>query len=99
RGGHVTGVQTCALPIFGSVVSKVLGATHPAIPAFVGLEPKMQHNPYNSASAGFLGISHRSFRPEGEAKGDMVLNGVTLDRLGDRSEERRVGKEGRGRGA
>ena len=44
----------------------------------------MQHNPYNSANAGFLGISHRSFRPEGEAKGDMVLNGVTLDRLADR---------------
>jgi len=71
-------------PEFGSVVSKVLGPTHPATPAFVGLEPKMQHNPYNSASAGFLGISHRSFRPEGEAKGDMVLNGVTLDRLADR---------------
>jgi hypothetical protein len=44
----------------------------------------MQHRPYNDSTAGFLGIAHRSFRPEGEAKGDMVLNGVTLDRLADR---------------
>jgi hypothetical protein len=44
----------------------------------------MQHRPYNDSSAGFLGISHRSFKPEGDAKGDMVLNGVTLDRLADR---------------
>lgn len=71
-------------PEFGSIVSKVLGPTHPAIPAFVGLEPRMQHREYNDSSAGFLGINHRSFKPEGEAKGDMVLNGVTLDRLSDR---------------
>jgi len=71
-------------PEFGSIVSKVLGPTHAAIPAFVGLEPKMQHREYNDSSAGFLGINHRSFKPEGEAKGDMVLNGVTLDRLSDR---------------
>src|SRR6266550_8041146 len=71
-------------PEFGSIVSKVLGPTSAAIPAFVGLEPRMQHREYNDSSAGFLGINHRSFKPEGEAKGDMVLNGVTLDRLGDR---------------
>src|SRR3954467_15861195 len=71
-------------PEFGSIVSKVLGPAQPAVPAFVGLEPKMQHRPYNDSTAGFLGISHRSFKPEGEAKGDMVLNGVTLDRLADR---------------
>src|SRR5439155_23284273 len=28
--------------------------------------------------------AHRSFRPEGNGKEDMVLNGVTLDRLADR---------------
>jgi hypothetical protein len=44
----------------------------------------MQHRPYNDSHAGFLGIAHRSFKPEGEANGDMVLNGVTLDRLNDR---------------
>src|SRR5437660_1007360 len=71
-------------PEFGSIVSKVLGPTQQAVPAFVGLEPRMQHREYNDSSAGFLGINHGSFKPEGEAKGDMVLNGVTLDRLADR---------------
>jgi hypothetical protein len=71
-------------PSFGSIVSKLQGATHPAVPAYIGLEPKMQHHPYNAAGPGFLGIAHRSFRPEGDGKGDMVLNGVTLERLADR---------------
>jgi hypothetical protein len=44
----------------------------------------MQHHPYNAAGPGFLGVSHRSFRPEGDGKPDMVLNGITLDRLADR---------------
>jgi hypothetical protein len=60
------------------------GPTDQAVPPFIGLEPIMQHRPYNSSGAGFLGISHRSFRPEGDGKSDMVLNGVTLDRLSDR---------------
>src|SRR5436190_1743850 len=71
-------------PSIGSVVSKLQGATHPAVPPFVGLEPVMQHKPYNSSGPGFLGVPHRSFRPAGEGKADMVLNGVTLDRLNDR---------------
>ena len=71
-------------PSFGSAVSKVLGAAHAAIPPFIGLEPRMQHRPYNDAGPGFLGVSHRSFKPAGDAKADMVLNGVTLDRLADR---------------
>lgn len=71
-------------PAFGSVVSRVLGAENPAIPPFVGLEPRMQHRPYNASGPGFLGVSHRSFRPEGDGKADMVLNGVSVERLADR---------------
>ena len=71
-------------PSFGAVVSKVLGATDAAVPSFVGLEPRMQHRPYNAASPGFLGVGHSSFRPAGEGKTDMTLNGITLDRLADR---------------
>ena len=71
-------------PTFGSVVSKVLGGGEAGVPAFVGLEPKMQHRPYNAATPGFLGAAHNSFRPEAEGKSDMVLNGVTVDRLADR---------------
>jgi len=44
----------------------------------------MQHKPYNASNPGFLGVANRSFRPEGNGKDDMVLNGVTLDRLADR---------------
>ncbi len=71
-------------PSIGSVVSKLQGATHPAVPPFVGLEPVMQHRPYNSSGPGFLGMPHRSFRPAGQGQADMVLNGVSLDRLNDR---------------
>src|SRR5262245_22593936 len=65
-------------PTFGAVVSKLLGSKHPATPAFVGLEPRMQHRPYNAANPGFLGAGHNSFRPEADGKSDMVLNGITL---------------------
>lgn len=71
-------------PTFGAVVSKLQGMTQPGVPPFVGLEPKMKHHPYNAATPGFLGIGHRSFRPEGDCRADMTLNGITLDRLRDR---------------
>ena len=71
-------------PSFGSLISKVQGGMEPSMPAFLGLEPRMQHRPYNASGPGFLGVSHRSFRPEGDCKTDMVLNGITLERLADR---------------
>ena len=71
-------------PEFGSVVGRVQGATSPAIPPYVGLSPKMQHTPYNSGKPGFLGAAYTPFQPNGEAKDDMVLQGISLDRLGDR---------------
>ncbi len=71
-------------PTFGACVSRVLGAAHPAVPPFVGLEPRMQHRPYNAANAGFVGVAHDAFRPAADAKSDMVLNGVTTERLADR---------------
>src|SRR5215510_13987575 len=71
-------------PTFGAVASKILGPTDPGVPPFIGLEPRMQHRPYNAATPGFLGVGHNSFRPAGEGKADMVLHGVTLERLADR---------------
>jgi hypothetical protein len=72
-------------PSLGSFVSKIQGPVDKAIPAFVGLSPKMGHMEWaDNGQPGFLGISHAPFRPEGEGKSDMVLNGVTLDRLSDR---------------
>ena len=72
-------------PTFGAVVSRLQGAARPSVPPFIGLEPTMKHTPYNAATPGFLGVGHRSFRPEGDCKADMILNGVTLDRLRDRA--------------
>jgi len=72
-------------PCLGSVVSKLHGAAHPAMPPFVGLSPKMGHVPWSDAGQpGFLGVAHAPFKPSGEGQGDMKLNGITLDRLGDR---------------
>ena len=71
-------------PSFGSVVSRVLGPIDAAVPPFIGLEPRMQHRPYNAATAGYIGVGHNSFKPAGDGKADMVLNGVTLEHLADR---------------
>lgn len=72
-------------PSFGSAVSKLLGPTEPRTPAFVGLSPSMKTSSWaDSGQPGFLGMAHAPFKPTAEGKGDMVLNGVTLDRLEDR---------------
>ncbi len=72
-------------PALGSVMSKVRGPAHPSMPAFVGLSPKMGHVPWSDAGdPGFLGVAHAPFKPDGEGKADMVLNDITLERLGDR---------------
>src|SRR3954447_25395514 len=71
-------------PTFGATVSKLAGAADPGIPPFIGLEPRMQHQPYNASNAGYAGVGHNSFRPSGDGKVDMVLNGVTLERLAQR---------------
>ena len=72
-------------PCLGSTLSKLQGPVDPAIPSFVGLSPRMGHTPWADAGApGFLGVAHAPFKPSGAGQKDMVLNGVTLDRLADR---------------
>ncbi|MFM8285604.1 MAG: DUF1501 domain-containing protein [Planctomycetaceae bacterium] len=72
-------------PSLGSVLSKVYGPTDPSVPAFVGLSPRMGHMPWaDNGVPGFLGIAHAPFTPNAEGKDYLVLNGITLDRLGDR---------------
>jgi hypothetical protein len=72
-------------PALGSSLSKLLGAGNTSVPAFVGLAPKMGHMPWaDNGPAGFLGIAHAPFKPSGDGQADMVLKGITLDRLQDR---------------
>ena len=72
-------------PALGSVVAKVQGAVHPAAPPFVGLSPPMGEMRWADAGKpGFLGPGYAPFRPNGEGKGDMVLSGITPERLNDR---------------
>ncbi len=73
-------------PCLGSVVSKVFGPVDRSIPPFVGLAPKMGHMEWaDNGAPGFLGVAHAPFQPnKGAGKEDMVLNGMSLDRLADR---------------
>ncbi|WP_417379123.1 DUF1501 domain-containing protein [Gimesia sp.] len=71
-------------PELGSALSHLKGDPRATSPAYVNLSPKMQHTPYNFGKNSFLGMSHTPFNPNGEMKGDLTLNGITLDRLQDR---------------
>ena len=71
-------------PEIGSVLSRLQGPIDPAVPAYVNLSPTMKHRPYNSGKPGFLGVGYAPFQPQGKVKDDMVLNGISLDRLEDR---------------
>ncbi len=73
-------------PSMGSMLAKLQGSGDQSIPPFVGLAPKMGHVPWSdNGVAGFLGSAHAPFEiNKGAGKDDMILNGITLDRLADR---------------
>jgi hypothetical protein len=71
-------------PQLGSVVGRLQGAVEPSVPPFVSLCYTCTHGPYNEPGPGFLGTARAGFRPLGETREDMVLNGVTPERLHDR---------------
>jgi hypothetical protein len=71
-------------PQFGSTVARLLGPADRAIPPFISLCYTCTHGPYNEPGPGFLGPAFTPFRPTGPERGDLVLHGVTLDRLADR---------------
>src|SRR5687767_8752139 len=84
-GRSMRGAPQGGWPCMGAVLSKLYGSVDPAVPPFVGMSPKMGHVPWADAgSSGFLGVAHSPFKPSGQGKEDMVLNGVTLERLADR---------------
>lgn len=84
--GHDTRQQPAGgWPALGSVLSKQFGPRDPAIPPFVGLSPKTGHAEWgDNGQPGFLGRGFAPFTPAGDGKENLVLNGITLDRLQDR---------------
>jgi hypothetical protein len=78
------GVPAGGWPQFGSAVSKLLGPVDRSVPAFGSLCYTCTHGPYNEPGPGFLGIGQSAFQSLGPTREDMVLRGITSDRLGDR---------------
>ena len=74
-------------PSIGSTISRLQGPLNPDVPPFVSLCYKTSHVPWGDpGTPGFLGVPHAPFRPMADGKDDMVLNGVTLERLQDRKQ-------------
>ena len=70
---------------FGSIVSQVQGPVEAATPAFVSMCYECTHGPYNEPGTGMINVAHSGFRPVGPSRSDLVLKGITYDRLADRS--------------
>ena len=83
-GHHERRAPAGGWPHFGSVVSAFQGPVSPGAPPFVSLCYTTRHRPYNEPGPGFLGLGQSSFAPKGPGREDLVLQGVTADRLGDR---------------
>ena len=71
-------------PQLGSVVARLQGPVNPAIPPYMSLCYTCTHGPYNEPGPGFVGPACSPFRPMGPSRDDMVLQGITMDRLADR---------------
>jgi hypothetical protein len=71
-------------PQFGSAVAKVQGPAGPAVPPYMSLCYTCTHGPYNEPGPGFLGPALAPFRPMGPSRDDMVLRGISVERLADR---------------
>ena len=96
-GGHdayqcVTGwsrrekVSGTNYPAIGACASKVLGPVDPSVPVAIGLAEPTSHNPWSEAGgAGYLGETHKPFKPNGEMMKDLTLN-LDVGRFKNRKE-------------
>src|SRR5207253_7900724 len=91
RDGHVTGVQTCALPI--SSPSFLVAAFHPGAPETFTTPPQLVSFLRRTPDP-TLQLVRTSVLRRATGEGPRVSDDVTRRNF-ERSEERRVGKEGR----
>ena len=79
-------VSGTTYPAIGAVASKVLGSIDPSVPVTVGLAEPTKHNPWSEAGgAGYLGETHKPFKPNGEMMKDLKLN-LDVERFKNRKE-------------
>ncbi len=71
-------------PQFGSTIAKIQGPVDKATPPFISLCYTCTHGPYNEPGPGFLGASNSPFKPMGPSRKDMILQGITVNQLGER---------------
>ena len=71
-------------PQFGSIVAKQQGQAVRGVPPFASLCYTCTHGPYNEPGPGFLGIGQSPLSPLASSREDMLLQGITRERLNDR---------------
>lgn len=70
-------------PAFGSIVSKLRGARS-LLPTWISINHSENYIVANSEVPLYLGPAHTPFEPKPELLGNLELNNVTVDRLGQR---------------
>ena len=84
-GRHTANQPPGGWPSIGSTISKLQGPTSPSIPPFVGLQPKMLAMTWaDPGQPGFVGVSHAAFKTMKDGRDNLMLQEVSLERLGDR---------------
>ena len=68
-------VSGTTYPSIGACASKILGPVDLSVPVAVGLAEPTSHKPWSEAGgAGYLGETHKPFKPNGEMMKDLKLN-------------------------
>src|SRR5690606_39521616 len=94
RSFHVTGVQTCALPIFGTMLEGPHGA-HRMQTAYQAAEHQQMVGVVQLRCAAAETAKQAEAEPGKLEQGASIYHHRRYDRDVPRSEERRVGKGGR----
>ena len=85
NGNAAGGTPPGGWPSFGSWVSRLRGPVNPGIPPHLSLCHKCGHKEWGDPGpGGFLGVAHSPFVLIGGNSEDMVLKGISADRLGSR---------------
>jgi hypothetical protein len=73
-------------PALGSLIAKIQGNVHPAVPPFISLSGKKEDPVWynNPGQPGCLGRAFAAFDPNGYTQDMLTLTDVTTDRLHDR---------------